>query len=220
MRRSNVTEAITRNQSHKCRVKGCNNKRYYLSGYCSFHKNRSYHWGHPLGKRLKSKQYQKEKEEVRPLIEKNKDHPGIKAAVFFLERYLEVNAELMLPGSYELSRLHWSKVTGLDCLIECAAVWVYFWRDPTGTWDTGQQLTYALAHNLFSLVPREILGESYNRKGQKKLVVRAITSTGKRRVGNDIRSNLGPLFMNIFGTLEQQAETRRLAKEAYSMPLQ
>lgn len=221
MRRNNsIYHALSRNQARRCKAPGCQARRSYLSGYCNRHHNRVYHWGHPDGRCIHPKEYSKEKEQVRRLIEKNPNHPGICKAVSYFERWMKVSTDSFSPGCKELSWLHYSGVSGLECLIECAAVWIYFWKDSTGIRDTGNFLTFTLAHRLFSLAPRETTGSYIDRRGRRRDRKHHIRSRAKKAVGERIRRDLAPLFINMLMAIQKKEEAQKQAYEDFKASLE
>lgn len=216
--KNSIKQALSRNQSKKCKVPGCQRNRSYLSGYCNRHHNRVYEWGHPEGRCVYPKEYAKEKDHVKELIAKNPDHPGIKRAVTFFESWMKLAMDNQSPGSHELSWLHYSGVTGLDCLIESAAVWLYFWKDPTGYRDTGMYLTYTLAHRLFMLAPRETTGSYIGHGGRQRNHKHHIRSKAKKAVGEQIKRTLLPLFISIHLAVQKKEEAQKQAHEDLRKP--
>lgn len=217
--KNSIKQALSRNQSKRCKAPGCQRKRSYLSGYCNRHHNRVYEWGHPEGRCVYPKEYANEKNQVKHLIAKNPDHPGIKRAVSFFEHWLKSSADNISPGCHELSWLHYSGVSGMDCLIESAAVWLYFWKDPTGYRDTGMYLTYTLAHRLFMLAPRETMGSYIDQKGKQRNQKHHIRSRAKKAVGEHIKRTLVPLFISMKTAIERKEEAQKQAQEDLRAPL-
>lgn len=215
-----VRKAVSRNQSQQCKVQGCRHNRRYLSGYCSHHSYRACNWGSGTALALHPKEYRYHKALVTDLLEKNKDHTGVQQAIQFFENWMrQASMELQVAGSYELSRMHYTLVTGLDCLIESAAVWCFYWWDHTGRWDTGQPLTYMLGHRVMSLAPQEVLGDYVDSNGKKRTRKKTFKGTTRRAVGKRIRDNLGILFMNIMKTLEKNEEEEKAMKSQLREPL-
>lgn len=220
----NILDAVGNNQRKRCKAPGCERHRSYLSGYCNLHHNRVYSWGSPTGRALYPKQYAKEREEVKQILEKNKDHKGLKRAARFFEKLMELavkqtEAGWRSPGYHELCTLRYSKITGEDCLVECAAVWLYFYRNEP-PYDTGKPLTYMLAHRLFAMVLQAPKASYIDSRGKPRQYRRPTKSSAKRIIGQEIRESLGVLFMYFYEALEKKKEVQRKAKEELTAPLE
>lgn len=218
--KNTIKQALSRNQSRRCKAPGCQRNRSYLSGYCNNHHNRVYEWGHPEGRCVYPKEYAKEKDQVKELIAKNPDHPGIKRAVTYFESWMNLATDNLSPGCHELSWLHYSGVSGMDCLIESAAVWLYFWKDLTGYRDTGMYLTYTLAHRLFLLAPRETISSYIDPRGKQRCTKHHIRSRAKKAVGEQIKRTLTPLFVRMQMAIEKKEEAQKQAYEDLRTPLE
>ena len=177
-----LKEAIYDNQSKKCSVSSCYNRRHRIGAFCSLCGRRRWYWGHPRATRISRKDYSVEKELVREIILKNLNHPGIIEGIKFLENWLEIsaNGSTFLPCAQHAARLYTARATGLELLIELSAVYLYSERVHSKVYDN-RHLTYLLGSKFIRYIPY-----SGKTKGPEHRVA-----------GEFLRRNIGVLLLTI-----------------------
>ena len=115
----------------KCKAPGCTNPRYNVSGHCRAHFKNAYLYGDPLGRSIPRKEYMREHEEARDLINGNLSHPATETATKFIQSWLDAayNGQACIAAN-EMRRLAFADVTGIQVLIEATALYLYSQRRP------------------------------------------------------------------------------------------
>jgi hypothetical protein len=123
-----LTLNIEINESDSCKVRGCQQGRHKLSGYCQRHALRNTKWGHPLGRAWSRREIDEYLPAARSFIEENREHRGIVAAAEFLDAelssaYEKVKRTHMITGflAHSLRHLHDFGVTGDEILVRAVA---------------------------------------------------------------------------------------------------
>lgn len=209
-----LREAIQRNEMQPCSVPECGYRRYKLNNTCIHHFFRKKLHGHPKARAIRKKELKHELAQVTELIERNRDHEGVKGAIEWLDRWLQAAAEgKRVPGAYHLRRLHGCGKTGLDLLKTCAATWLYSYRYPRILPDD-ISLVYQLTHQIMKLIPLEYIR---SRTGKRRAVV--MKSRDKEAIGQHIRGNLGVLFVNMVRSILGKEESAMELRNQMAKPL-
>lgn len=210
-----LKEAISRNESLPCSVRGCHHFRYKLYASCSHHFFQRRNYGHPESRAISKKELKYERMQIEELIEKNKDHEGIKNAIAWFDKWLVNAAEGRpgTPGLQQLCNLYYAGKTGRDLLVTCATLWLFSYRNQRYFPDN-LSLEYGLAHQLTRMIKLE---QRYSRSGKKKAV--AVKGKTKKEIGEYIRQNLGVLFVNICHHLQNIEEEKHLLNQTMARPL-
>ncbi|RJO61701.1 hypothetical protein C4544_01995 [candidate division WS5 bacterium] len=184
-----IHEKIQENEQEQCQVKGCFKSRHRIEAYCKNHAYQRRYWGHPEAHRIRKSDYSVESDQVRAIIMRNIDHPGINLGIEFFERWLKRASQRSphVPCPELISRLHDAGVSPVDLLVEMAALWVLGYQD-RGLVKSDLHLTYLLGSKLIRFVPYPV-----NLKG-----------TVHHKCGQYIRDNIGVLLMNILRSVEKK----------------
>lgn len=161
----NLSEAITDNQTRKCKIAECFNRRFRVSGYCRKHQIVLTRWGHPEAHAIYKYQYAKEREAVAEIIDLNIDHPGIDGALKTIENILEGAAKgTHVPDAMLLTRLH--HIEPKTVLTHVAALVMLHWNGSIIK-DT-RHLTYVIGAKVIQLQPvgRLLRGPEHRAVGQ------------------------------------------------------
>jgi hypothetical protein len=152
-------------------------------------------------------------------LKQHSEHPGVKAALRFLDEWLEAGAEgRKVPAQRQAKRLKVHGVTALDLLLRIMAVWLYQVRRPNRVPDKGLILDLELAHAVLLCAP-------FTTKGPEILGRRTKINLGKPRpaerkeLARWIRSTFAPLLDNaahaMNETVRKKAERYRSLSEPF-----
>src|SRR5262249_14795232 len=149
--RTRVNEHLT------CSVPYCADTRHGASTYCPRHRKANRMYGHPLGRRILTRDYAPEARKIAALLKAHPDHPGTARALAWVEAWLAraKAGDTTTPGFAQVARITAHGVTALQVLHACAAVWAYAQRNPRALPDD-ERLTFALASAVFLLAPRPL----------------------------------------------------------------
>lgn len=210
-----IRDSITRNKQMKCKAPGCSNPRYNVSGHCRAHFKNAYLYGDPLGRSIPRKEYMREYEEARDLINSNLSHPATETALGFIQKWLEAPAEgRACVAGYEMNRLVLGGVTAAQVLIEATALYLYSQRSPKALPDD-HRLSYQMANAVFRLAPQA----SYVSKDGKRAYRRA-SGASRRATGKRLRETLGLFFVNVYTAIRRKEEAEQNLRERLWTPLQ
>lgn len=209
-----ISYAKADNAGRPCKVPGCGRARHGVGGYCGSHGSTFYDHGHPQGRAITRAEYAEHCGAVARLLERNAEHPGVLAALAFLDDWKAKGAE-GVPGTVALRSAHWMSahgVSSLAILTEAGGLWLFASDNPRALPDDAR-LTYALAHVVMRLAPREATGVCPSGRA----TFRRFGGNAKRELGDFLREALCPLFCNLtnhFDALRRQARERSEAMRA------
>ncbi len=211
---TNMADALRRNVHKSCKAPNCNHQRRNLGGYCKHHYRNAYTYGHPHGRSIRRKEYQRELEDITQLFEANLEHEGIIVASKWLDNLLIKASEgRAMVGYPQFLRLHNHGITGHQILVECSAIWLFSMRNPNKL-DDDIRLTYALSLVMLRLMPMEqrtcwTTGKNYSVR---------VRSSSVKIIGKSLRENLGLLFSRIALTMQKRDEEANSMKEKMFTP--
>ena len=212
---TSMAEALYRN-AKPCKAVNCNIPRRNLGGYCRDHWRKAYVYGHPNGRSIRRKEYQRELNDVITLFNANPEHAGLLAATAWLDGLLyKASQGRAMVGCNLFRRLNTYGITGKKILIECSAIWLFSQRN-LNTLDDDVRLTYALALVTLRLMPNErrtswTSGREYSLK---------VPSSKVKAIGKSFRSTLCLFFGRVAQTMLQQDLEANKLKEAFFEPFQ
>lgn len=203
---------INANHQRPCSHARCTRPRHGISKWCSYHGKRNKLYGSPEGRRIRRWEYKQEVKEARAVILANKSNPAIIEAVALLQGWLEEAARgRKVAAREDMDRLFNAGVTGLDVLIEAAALWLWFDRRKHH-YDNGPELTHQIGTAVILLKPRPAAYR--NRDGSARY--KPVGAVARRECGGLIRKHLATVLHNISQRVlrdelevQQRAETLR-----------
>jgi hypothetical protein len=147
--------------------------------------------------------------DVRSIIDKNQEHPGILYAIKWLDLVLSGSATIKdahTTSDDHLSRLYESGVTGYDVLLESAAVYRLYERGHPKRIHSHRHLLYMLGHRVCLL----------------KAVARhqGITGRADRVIGTAINKKVGVLLRLISRALDDREEAQQRELSVLYEPLE
>lgn len=198
----------------RCKAPGCTNPRYNLSAHCRSHFKNAYLYGDPLGRSIPRKEYLREYEEVRDLINSNLTHPATETATKFIQQWLDDSSKGQARiAATEMNRLSLGGVTAAQVLIEATALYLYSQRRPKSLPDD-ERLSYQMANAVFRLAPQV----SYVSRDGKRAYRRA-SGASRRATGKRLRDSLGLFFVNVHSAIRRKEEAEQEMKERLWTPL-
>lgn len=185
--------------------------------YCAKHGQQVHNHGAPGAHRLLRRDYRQEVREVSQFLERHASHAGVQVATQFLQQWLDGAraGDRGVPAYQDIVRLAISRVSGLDMLVEVAAVWLYATRN-IGAMDDGQQLTHALGTAVLHLSPRAVRAVWV--QGEQREKPRRIGGAARRMVGQYIRDTVGPLLFNVATTIDRTTLKAEDTQQALRAP--
>jgi hypothetical protein len=182
---------LSNNKQLPCNVGGCGGKRVGMSQYCSRHRSRAYVWGHPEAGPLKPHLYDQEIESVKNLLNKNDDHEGIVLGRNWLQKMMDLgNSGADIRASIYWANLCQQKVSPNAILIRLGGLWLFERRDEIRRHIKSDKHTTALTGHA---VVR--FGRMYGMKYVPPKIY--------RQVGDQVRSGIGPLLVNLCKGVEK-----------------
>ena len=192
---------VSTNEAKKCRVSNCLNSRYRVSGLCKHHQGIKDRYGHPLGRSISKREYLAEQEDIRAFIDKNIDHPAMKAGIKWFDKLLKnVSAGQHVAAKRELKQLVYAGIGGRECLEAVLSVWLYSHRRPSRLPDD-IRLDFAIAAAVLGLATREKV--KVHKKGKETYYYRRSPHSTLRGLGKLIRESLAILGVNVFQALDR-----------------
>jgi hypothetical protein len=205
-----LTLNIELNESQSCKVRGCQQARHKLAGYCQKHAQRNTKWGHPLGRAWSRREIDQYLPAARSFIEENREHRGIAAAIEFLDAelssaYEKVKHTHMITGflANSLRHLHDFGVTGEEILVRVVACLLF--ED--------------------QLAAREADPEVFKRNSGRYVLLAAprlgppvrMQKYG-RTLGRWLFANLKPLYAHVLSYTRRRERERERRREAFLQP--
>jgi hypothetical protein len=207
-------DKIARNEALPCEIDGCYKHRRRLSRFCGFHRGHQRKNGHPMQKGIRDYTWRTEQEQVRELLAANPSHRGVALATRFLNDWLHNRGRFSTdsPAAIERARLRRGGVQPLDVITTAAAMYLFALRNPAMLPDD-ERLTFALARAVLRLAPhvrRTSRGglTTYQRPGALAL----------REIGGVLRGELGVLFHNVAGAVQNKDERARDFQQTLAAP--
>lgn len=181
------------NEALPCRVPGCSRHRDRISPYCALHARNRWFWGHPEGTQILDSEYKAQLQEVRSLINANPDHPGVKYAIDYLNRWM-VAAETLGAGPCpeRVARFR-GVVNPLDILVELAAVWVFGKEHTPDRVKDDRHMRHLLGSKMLTFGKRD--RELYRSWGSRKP---RVTGKEAREAGRLLLVEIGDLLNTIY----------------------
>jgi len=203
---AHISEANQANQRLTCKVKGCTQPRYRISGYCRNHNRINNMHGSPYHRKLNSQHYAMEFAGCLGLICRNfnEDHPGVLYGLKFFQQWLS-DAAAGKPGTPCLKHFRGLSDAGIDpidLLAISAALVLFQHRYPERIRD-GRHLIYCIGSRILRTVP-------YHGVPRGALF---------REVGEHVWGNLKTLLSNITGTIERKEQEKDENLKAMYRPL-
>lgn len=222
--------SVVRNQGRQCNATGCGHPRFGIALYCSKHVHGYQRYGHPFGGPLSSTLWAPQRQQVSDLIDRNPDHPGVKAALEVVSG-LQARAVFdqgSFSGAEEFARLSARGVYAKTIVVELCAVTLYLHANPRTVRDD-RAWDFAVSRAVFKLAPRERRttrgpGGSWpvHRSPQQQ---HQCSYSPKARlsalafVGKHLRESLAPFLGNVRSSIETRDEQRMQLEAAMSAPL-
>lgn len=185
-----------------CAVSSCARTVQGLSRYCRFHDQRNQTYGHPLGTTFRHGQLKPFKREAALFIQKQRGHPGIEAAIQWLDNWIQ---EAPDPGVIHarstararsnrlLDRMRRGGVTGEDALAIVAGMYAAREFQPRG-FKSDRHWNHQLAVRFIRSVPPphsvRSNGESYSLQDRIGVGVRDF-------MADRLTKAVGPLCLRI-----------------------
>lgn len=197
---------IHTNEQRPCSAARCARRRHGLSKWCALHAKRVKQYGSTDGRRIRRWEYVQEKKEAQAVILANRENPAIIEAVGFLQAWLEEAARgRRVAARADMDRLFNEGVTGLDILMEAAALWLWFDRRKHHH-DDGEALTFQIGTAVILLKPRP--AAYTNKDGSRRY--RPVGTVARRECGELIRKHLAMVLHNISQrVLKDELEARQ-----------
>lgn len=200
---ANISEARRANERLACKVKGCTENRYRISGYCRRHNAINSIYGSPYHKRIDARDYAMETVECLGVISKNhlKNHQGVLFGLRFFHQWLTDAAEgkPRTPASADMKRLYDAGITPTDLLTTSAAMVLFQSRYPLRIRD-GRHLNYCIGTRIL-------------RSASNPGILRG---PQVREVGEHVWNNLKVLLVNIANTIQRkEADNQENLKAMY-----
>ena len=199
---NNINESIHKNQLKTCDVSHCNNKRSYISKFCSKHSTRRWRYGHELHSKIVRGHYKEELKEVTTLVNTNLEHEGIAEGIRFFDTWLEDSSNNIQRQSREsLEYLHTQGVTGKDLLIEAAAFTLFGFDCNNWAVHDHHHFKYQLGARVLKFKSQKIYGSIL------------------KKTGDYIISNVGGLLITIKKAAESKEGLREKRQQSFNQPL-
>ncbi|WP_319526022.1 hypothetical protein [uncultured Desulfosarcina sp.] len=199
-----LRRAIEDNQQRECKVKGCFNHRWRVSGYCLRHSKANQNWGHPLGADVPNQILTTGFDQLEKVIQANPNHKGLALGVAFFDKWIATACATammsppMVPAVRHMTRLYDANVHPIDCIKVVASVWLLSSRGSRFI-KSDLHCRCIMGQKLFSLAPM--------RKGEHG-------KRGKERkaAGLYIQENIGVLLVSLADAVErlEQREQERI----------
>lgn len=211
-------EAEKRNRQNVCSVEGCDRHRHGMSKYCPYHIYRDMYYGHPEQKGLMPWEYKQELKEVSEVIDRNRNHKGIRKALAEIDAFLTM-ADVSIHMPAAIKRLKQStEVTPLDILKEAAAVTLLYYRQANFVHNkllvNDETFRIALGYRCLALVKKEV----YRTTGGR-LVTRTTSKKARRALGDFLWNKLGLLLINIQRSIQSREDREEAKQKAFAAPL-
>lgn len=202
-----MAQGIALNERRKCKHPSCTNYRTKLFGYCAKHRHAYHIYGHPDARKIKPKEYARERERVAKVVNRNLKHPAIQQGIQFFDRWISravLNPE-RTPGGEPIARLADRHITGKECLIECAAIWVFAWWNKH-LFPSDRAMTYGLGTTIL-----------YFHHGTQS--GHMVDGKPRREAGEYIQKHIGVLLMRILQQVEKDEDKELERIKAINEPL-
>lgn len=214
------SRSLAKNNGKVCDVPGCGNPRDRIGRWCKHHANKVYNYGHPLGRIVWPTEYAQEKAEVKAFVDQHMSHPGVQAALVWLQDWLDallpddpILAKQAPPCIDVFQRLKAHGVTPADILIEATALYHYSMRYPGRLPDDGR-LSVAISRAVIKLAPQRI--KHYWRSGQDRY--EKIKPSDLKTLGKRMRDTIGLLMANVSNAINQVHNAKANLRLALGAP--
>jgi hypothetical protein len=208
------------NMSHMCKARGCTQHRESLGAYCHTHNLRYRRFGHPNARPIKPLQYRPYRKLVNDLLEANKDHPGMVAALGYVEKYMQQSAadEASSKGAPEVARVARHGVSPKEVLIEVCAFWCWLQDHPRSLPDTKAE-DFAISRAVMAMAPRpRRISREAALKGTAGYPMRAKFSA-LNAIGTHLRSVLAFFLANVAEAVATRDVRAKETLQALRAPL-
>lgn len=207
----------TENETKRCTVEACGDRRSGLSSFCKRHRQLAYRHGHPCASLLRRKEYALELKEVAAFLHLHSRHQAVRAALIFLHRELvDAAAERLKRGT--VGQLQYQKlqgmrfrsgVTALDILQRTTATWLHLHRYPWHRSYTEQQLL--LTQGRVALFAPTVKGVRYGDSERRSKAACLFA-------GRHLRDTLGVFWDNVVCRVELEHNTTELLARKFELP--
>lgn len=219
-----IAQARRDNSVLQCSARSCTRLRHFVESYCVLHRNRYKRHGHPEALAIRPEHVAPYRAQVADFLERHAEHPGVVAAVRFMEQLLRgcfsiPQSALSAPGSSRangpvvplrehLQRLFQKRLSAREALERVMAVWLFSWREPVRLPDD-ERLTFALGRALMRARPQRCRFTGTDSKGRRTYRQRDIRPAVVRAAGLVLREGLLPFAANLLVALDREGVTKR-----------
>jgi len=210
-------QASLKNQQRPCGARGCQQQRHNMSRYCHRHKRITARYGHPLSRPVSAVETQWCREKVHGLFAANPNHPGLIAAVQFVQQWMAsaVAGDQSAVAHVALQQLEARGVTP-QAILEAAAS-LYVWS----RWNERalpDQVAYdfAVSRAVLSLAPAE------RRQGALGGPPYVLPYRGAdlQGIAAHFRTYLSRFMVNVYATIETEQAQRQEVARSFDAPFQ
>ena len=201
------------NERRKCALPGCYEHRYQVSQYCRRHRDKNVLYGHPEAERISWNDLSESKERVSEVINMNLDHPGIQAALQFLNSLLlrAAHGDQSVPCPLLFSRLHSHGVTPLEMLKCAASVWHF------GIKEDGRRIKSADHRDI--VVGQKIVRIFGFRGRGNHSIGMLVQRKHHREIGQYIRRGLATILLNVSSAAQRKEDEDAQRQRDMYLPL-
>jgi hypothetical protein len=213
-----IAHAKSRNILRDCACAGCSQSRASLSPYCRLHTTRADKYGSPQAGPVKPAYYTPYRKPVADLMDANKGHAGLSAALEYVTRWLAqaVANERSFKGANEIAGLVRHGITARDILIEVCAFSCYVRLHGSTPLPDAKAEAFGLSRAVLGLVPRpRRFTAEQNAKGGTGYAIRP-RRAALEHIGTHLKAVLAHVLAQVSLAVENSdAQTQ----EALQVPL-
>jgi len=210
-----LARRTAQNETLKCSVEGCTDRRHAMSSYCRNHREKNRRNGAPTALAIRPNELAPYEKIARKFLRFKADHPAIIAAIKWADEWLQSAAlgEKHVPAQRFMQAAYDRNVSGFTIIARVLAVYLYH-SYQSRRLDGGMPLRHAVGKyilNLAKLTYTSPAGKTYPTKQSARNI---------REAGDYCLSTLAKWLINASRAIEEERQDRIDRVRALDLPIE